>query len=59
LLLNNARIFYEQTTLLFFNKCIGTFNRNTKITKADIEDLMTLLESSDYHKKIQSNGFSE
>jgi len=35
----------------------GIFNRNTKNTDVGIEDLMDLLKSSDYHKKIQSNGF--
>jgi hypothetical protein len=37
----------------------GTFNRNTKLSVAGIEELMNLLESSEYTKKIQSNGFSE
>ncbi|XP_050542217.1 lymphoid-specific helicase-like isoform X2 [Daktulosphaira vitifoliae] len=35
----------------------GTFNRSSKISLTTIEELMSLLESSDYNKKIQSNGF--
>lgn len=37
----------------------GTFNRNTKFTPAGLEELMKLLELSEYSKKIQSNGFSK
>ncbi|XP_050422479.1 lymphoid-specific helicase-like isoform X2 [Adelges cooleyi] len=36
----------------------GTFNnRSSKLSLTSIEELLTLLESSDYNKKIQSNGF--
>ncbi|XP_022175551.1 lymphocyte-specific helicase-like [Myzus persicae] len=35
----------------------GTFNRSTKINLSNIKDLKNLLESSDYDKQIQSNGF--
>lgn len=35
------------------------FNRSTKLSAAGIEELMNLLQSSEYTKKIQSNGFSE
>lgn len=45
-----------------FNKIyyiVGTFNRTTKVNLSNIRELMNLLESSDYDKQIQSNGFSE
>ncbi|KAF0757522.1 lymphoid-specific helicase-like [Aphis craccivora] len=35
----------------------GTFNRTTKVNLSNIKELMNLLESSDYDKQIQSNGF--
>lgn len=42
-----------------FNNIIGTFNRTSKLTLSGIEELIHLLESSDYNNKIHSNGFSE
>lgn len=38
---------------------LGTFNRTSKLTISSIEELMQLLEESDYNNKIHSNGFSK
>ncbi|CAI6377398.1 unnamed protein product [Macrosiphum euphorbiae] len=35
----------------------GSFSRTATLTMSSIEDLMTLLKSSEYTKKIQPNGF--
>jgi hypothetical protein len=42
-----------------FYNILGTFNRTSKLTISGIEELIQLLESSDYNNKIHSNGFSK
>jgi len=38
---------------------LGSFNRITTLTQSTIEDLLKLLHSSEFTKKIQPNGFSK
>lgn len=45
--------------MFYFRVFVGSFNMNTKLNSTTVEELTTLLESSEYTKKMQSNGFSE
>lgn len=51
---------YPMLIQLYNNlKTVGSFSRTTSLNMSSIEELTNLLNSSEYTKKIQPNGFSK